>query len=205
MRVGLLGGSFNPAHAAHRAVSVNALKRLALDRVWWLVTPSNPLKSADRPSSVTKRLATARKVANHPRIAVTGFEQDRASSYTIDTLRFLKRRYPAVQFVWLMGADNLAEFHRWKDWQEIFRLVPIAIFDRPRFRLKAMSSKAAIRFAPYRVDDSDALGLAGLLPPAWTVLSGPLSPLSSTALRGEKSAKTKAGGGKRPKRTKPKN
>ncbi len=114
-----------------------------------------------------------REVAHHPRIVVTGFEGTRKSPYTVDTLKFLKRRFPGVQFVWLMGADNLAELHHWRDWPELFRLVPIAVFDRPGFRLKAMSSRAAQRFQVYRVDDSDAPGLASLTPPAWAMLSEP--------------------------------
>ena len=183
MRIGLLGGSFNPAHAAHRHISVTALKRLGLDQVWWMVTPGNPLKVGAKQPSLEKRVAAAREVAAHPRIVVTGFEGARKSPYTVDTLRFLKRRFPDVHFVWLMGADNLAGLHRWRDWPELFRLVPIAVFDRPGFRLKAMSSRAAQRFQVYRVDDSDAPGLASLEPPAWAILSEKLSSLSSTRLR----------------------
>lgn len=183
MRIGLLGGSFNPAHAAHRQISLTALKRLGLDQVWWLVTPGNPLKSGTKQPSLESRVAAAAEIADHPRIVVTGFEGSRKSSYSVDTVKFLKRRFPGVHFVWLMGADNLAELDRWRDWPELFRLLPIAVFDRPGFRLKAMSSKAAQRFHFYRVDDSDAPGLASLTPPAWAMLSERLSPLSSTSLR----------------------
>jgi nicotinate-nucleotide adenylyltransferase len=207
MRIGLLGGSFNPAHAAHRHISLTALKRLGLDQVWWLVSPGNPLKTGAKQPSLEKRLVAAREAARHPRIAVTGFEGARRSRYTVDTLRFLKRRYPGVRFVWLMGADNLAELHRWRDWPELFRLVPIAVFDRPGFRLKGMSSKAAQRFQVYRVDDSDAPGLASLEPPAWTMLSEKLSPLSSTSLRksGGKAAKKAMKTASTRKASKPKN
>ena len=191
MRIGLLGGSFNPAHAAHRHISLTALKRLGLDQVWWLVTPGNPLKAGAKQPSLENRVAAAREVAHHPRIVVTGFEGARKSPYTVDTLKFLKQRFPGVHFVWLMGADNLAELHHWRDWPALFRLVPIAVFDRPGFRLKAMSSRAAQRFQFYRVDDSDAPGLASQIPPAWAILSEKLSSLSSTSLRqdGGKAAK----------------
>lgn len=194
MRIGLLGGSFNPAHAAHRHISLTALKRLGLDQVWWLVTPGNPLKAGAKQPALEKRVAAAREVAHHPRIVVSGFEGTRKSPYTVDTLKFLKRRFPGVQFVWLMGADNLAELHHWRDWPELFRQMPIAVFDRPGFRLKAMSSRAAQRFQVYRVDDSDAPGLASLTPPAWAMLSERLSSLSSTSLRqgGGKAAKKAA-------------
>jgi nicotinate-nucleotide adenylyltransferase len=181
MRIGLLGGSFDPPHAAHRAISLTALKRLGLDQVWWLVTPGNPLKKGSKPASLESRVKAARKRARHPRIEVTGFAG--GSAFTIDLLIELKRRFPGVNFVWLMGADNLAEFHRWRDWEKIFALVPIAVLNRPGFRLKARASRAAQRFAPYMVDESDAGGLARLVPPAWTILTHRLSPLSSTALR----------------------
>ena len=184
MRIGLLGGSFNPAHAAHRHISLAALKRLALNQVWWLVSPGNPLKDAGNAPDLGARIAAARTVARHAKIVVTGFEAARPSAYTIDTIRFLKRRYPSVDFVWLMGADNLASFHRWRAWEELFGLVPIAVLDRPGYRLKARASRAAQRFAFAALDETDARGLAGMEPPAWTLLTLPLSSLSSTRLRG---------------------
>jgi len=183
MRIGLLGGSFNPPHEAHRDVSLTALKRLGLDRVWWLVTPGNPLKDVSKLPSLAERVENAKALARHPKIDVTGFDGGTGTGYTIDLLRGLTRRYPGVGFVWLMGADNLAEFHRWRSWPEIFRIMPIAVLDRPGFRLKAKASQAARRFAPYYVDESDAAGLALLEPPAWTILSHKLSELSSTELR----------------------
>ena len=183
MRIGLLGGSFNPAHDAHRAISLTALKRLGLDQVWWLVTPGNPLKDTSKLPALAERVAAADTVARHPRIKVTGFDGGSGSGYTIDLLKALKQRFPSVCFVWLMGADNLAQFHRWKAWPEIFATMPIAVLDRPGFRLKARAAPAAQRFAPYYVDESDAAGLARLDPPAWTILSHRLSGLSSTALR----------------------
>jgi nicotinate-nucleotide adenylyltransferase len=181
MRIGLLGGSFNPPHEAHREISLSALKRLGLDRVWWLVSPANPLKDPSALQSLETRIEAARRMSRHPRIDVTGFGG--ASAYTVDLLTELKRRFPGVRFVWLMGADNLAQLHLWHDWEKIFALQPIAVFDRPGYRLKARASRAAQRFAPYRVDETDAGGLTDLLPPAWTLLTHPLSGLSSTALR----------------------
>jgi nicotinate-nucleotide adenylyltransferase len=186
MRIGLLGGSFDPAHAAHREISLTAIRRLGLDQVWWLVTPGNPLKPSSK-TDLETRVQAAKTAARHPRIEVTGFSA--GSAYTIDLLTALKRRFPGVNFVWLMGADNLTEFHRWRDWEKIFALMPIAVLDRPGFRLKARAGRAAQRFAPYMVDDSDAGGLALLLPPAWSILSHKLSPLSSTALRAKKAGK----------------
>ena len=191
MRIGLLGGSFNPAHAGHVEISLTALKRLGLDQVWWVVTPGNPLKRSSKLLGVSQRVEAAKKIANHPRIAVTGFPGEKGAPYTVDLLTELKRRHPAVSFVWLMGADNLAEFHRWRSWQRIFETAPIAVLDRPGFRLKARASQAATRFQEFHVDESDAQGLARMTPPAWTIITHRLSPLSSTAIRGEGKGKDK--------------
>jgi nicotinate-nucleotide adenylyltransferase len=192
MRIGLLGGSFNPPHEAHRQISLTALKRLGLDRVWWLISPANPLKDTTGLPSVETRIAAAERVANHPHIAVTGFSGNGKSLYTVDVLRAIKRRCPGVQFVWLMGADNLADIHRWRAWQTIFELMPIAVLDRPGYRLRARASQGAQRFADFHVDESDARGLAQLEPPAWTIVTHPLSGLSSTAIRAKvQPAKTK--------------
>lgn len=193
MRIGLLGGSFNPAHAAHVEISLTALKRLGLDQVWWVVTSGNPLKKPSKLPRLSERVEAARKIANHPRIAVTGFPGETGSPYTVDLLTELKRRHPAVSFVWLMGADNLAEFRRWRSWQRIFETAPIAVLDRPGFRLKARASQAATRFQEFHVDESDAQGLARMTPPAWTIITHRLSPLSSTAIRGEGKGKEKSG------------
>jgi len=181
MRIGLLGGSFNPPHEAHRAISLEALKRLKLDRVWWLVAPANPLKDVSNLPSLEARIEAARKIAGHPRIDVTGFSG--GSIYTADLLEALQRRFPEVRFVWLMGADNLTQFHRWRDFEDIFARVPVAVFDRPGYRMKGLASRTAQLFSGNRVDESDAAGLAGLIPPAWTLLTHRLSGLSSTALR----------------------
>ena len=182
MRIGLLGGSFNPAHEAHRHITLTALKRLQLDQVWWLVTPGNPLKEPTGPS-LADRVASAEAKARHPRIKVTDFEKGQASPYTADTIRSLKHRYPEIRFVWLMGADNMADIHRWKDWRALFQMVPVAVFDRPGFRMKARAGKAAQFFARSFVEPSDAAGLALMRPPAWTIVTLPLSSLSSTEIR----------------------
>jgi len=183
MRIGLYGGSFNPAHAGHRHVSLMALKRLGLDRIWWIVTPGNPLKDTGELATTIMRVEEARQVADDPRIDVTAFEEEIGARYTVDTLAYLKRRYPNVRFVWIMGADNLASFHRWRDWQRIARMMPIAVIDRPGWTLKAARSKSAAALADSRIDEADAKALPGLKPPAWIFLHGPRSHLSSTQLR----------------------
>lgn len=188
MRIGLLGGSFNPAHEGHLHISRVALARLGLDRVWWLVTPGNPLKGRRELKPLDERLDMAARAARHPRIDVTGFEAALPDAYTVNTLRFLDRRHPGTRFVWLMGADSLAGFHRWRDWQTIAALAPIAVFDRPGYRLPALASRAAQALAARRIEESDAAGLAEILPPAWTLLTLPLSRLSSTQIRQTRAA-----------------
>jgi nicotinate-nucleotide adenylyltransferase len=183
LAIGLFGGSFNPAHEGHRAASLIALKRLGLARVWWLVSPGNPLKDTRILASLEARIATARKVARHPRIAVTGIEALIGTRYTYETIAYLKRHCPGVHFVWIMGGDNLASFHHWKRWRDIASLVPIAVIDRPGSTLKALHSPAGVALAPYRHDESDSLLLPRAAPPAFVFLHGPRSPLSSTALR----------------------
>lgn len=187
MRIGLLGGTFDPPHDGHAQISRTALRRLQLDRVWWLVTPGNPLKSAGAHAAFERRLDLARAFACHPRIDVTGFEAARPDAFTVNTLGFLRRRFPATRFVWLMGADNLAGFHRWRDWRRILRLAPVAVFDRPGYRLAAQASQAASAFARYRRPERAAAGLPARRPPAWALVSMRLSPLSSTALRAAQS------------------
>lgn len=183
MTIGLLGGTFDPPHDGHRHISEIALRRLGLDRLWWLVTPGNPLKSRSDVTAFVKRLDKARTFARHPRIDVTGFEAERGSSYTAETIAFLVERFPAVRFIWVMGADNLASFHRWHLWKEILCTVPVAVVDRPDYRLPAVAGRAAQYFSFARVEESDASGLSRLSPPAWTLLTNRLSPLSSTELR----------------------
>jgi nicotinate-nucleotide adenylyltransferase len=183
MRIGLYGGSFNPAHAGHRHVSLMALKRLGLDRVWWIVTPGNPLKDTGELATTAMRMAEARRIADDPRIDVTAFEEIIGARYTVDTLAWLKRRHPGVRFVWIMGADNLASFHRWRGWRRIARTMPMAVIDRPGWTLKAVRSRAAEALSGSRIPEADALALPGLAPPAWVFLHGPRSHLSSTKLR----------------------
>jgi nicotinate-nucleotide adenylyltransferase len=183
MRIGLLGGSFNPPHAAHRMISLTALKRLALDRVWWMVSPGNPIKNHDGLAPLSERIIHSREISRHPRIKVTGFEAGLGTAYTAEVLRFLRRRFPNTRFVWLMGADNLANFHRWNEWEAIFGAMPIAVEDRPEWRQRALASPAASRFSRFRIPENEAAVLSSILPPAWCYLSGPLSKLSSTALR----------------------
>lgn len=183
MRIGLYGGSFNPAHDGHRLVSLLALRRLDLDRVWWIVTPGNPLKSTGELASMAERVADAERVSAHPRIDVTDFEDAIGSRYTVDTLAYLRRRCPGVDFVWIMGADNLASFHQWRGWAEIARMMPIAVIDRPGWTLKATHSRAAAALSSARVEEGEAGALPMLPPPAWTFLHGPRSHASSTELR----------------------
>jgi nicotinate-nucleotide adenylyltransferase len=189
--IGLLGGSFNPPHAAHRLISEAALKRLALDKVWWIVSPGNPLKTRIPTPSMAERVQMCRAVATNPHIVVTDFEADLPSPYTVSTLAFLKARSPLVRFVWIMGADNLAAFHRWERWREIFTMVPVVVVDRPGWRLKALSSKAARSFERARKPEADAANLPLMPPPAWTFLTGPLSQASSTAIRNRAKAAAK--------------
>ncbi len=183
MTIGLLGGTFDPPHEGHVHVSETVLKRLGLDRLWWLVTPGNPLKSGTDAGSFAARMAQAEQLARHPYIVVTGFEARRPSVTTAATIGFLKRRAPAVRFIWVMGADNLVAFHRWARWRGVFRAVPVAVVDRPGARFAARAGTAASCFAHAYLDESDAHGLKSMRPPAWTLLSAPLSPLSSSALR----------------------
>jgi nicotinate-nucleotide adenylyltransferase len=183
LKIGLLGGSFDPPHQAHRAVTLFALKRLGLDRVWWLVTPGNPLKDTRRLAPLAERLAAARRLAAHPRIDATDLEAAIGTRFTCDTIAWLTRRFPSVRFVWIMGADNLAQFDRWRRWRAIAARVPIAVVDRFGASLAATGSVAAQALAKSRIPESAARSLAYRRPPAWVYLHGIKSPLSSTAIR----------------------
>jgi nicotinate-nucleotide adenylyltransferase len=183
LRIGLLGGSFNPPHAAHRAISVFAMKRLGLDWVWWLVTPGNPLKSTQGLRPLADRIAAARAAADHPRIKVTDLEAAIGTRYSYDTVKTLTRRSPATRFVWIMGADNLAIFHRWRNWRGIARLLPIAVVDRVGTNFAGGAAIAAQAMARSRLPEAAAMRLASHPAPAWVFLHGLKSPLSSTALR----------------------
>ncbi|MEC9342458.1 MAG: nicotinate-nucleotide adenylyltransferase [Pseudomonadota bacterium] len=189
--VGLFGGSFNPPHAGHVHVSELVFARARLDRIWWLVTPGNPLKDHGELAPLGDRIAACREIARHPRIDITAFEARHFVRYTADTLALLKRRRPRLNFVWIMGADNLASFHRWQNWRDIADMMPIIVVDRPGSTFSMRSAPAAIALSRYRVDEDDAALLPRLSPPAWTFLHGPRSPLSSTAIR----AARRRGGG----------
>lgn len=183
LRIGLLGGSFNPAHAGHRHISLYALKTLGLDQVWWLVSPQNPLKPAHGMAALDDRMAAARAVSRHPRIVVTDLESALGTRFTADTLGALHRRFPRARFVWLMGADNLRQIPRWQQWTKIFRTVPVAVFSRPAYSLSALGGLAARRHARRRVGAHRVRGLVGMAPPAWAFLRNPLHPASATAIR----------------------
>jgi nicotinate-nucleotide adenylyltransferase len=183
MRVGLLGGSFNPPHLAHRAISLFAIKRLRLDRVWWLVTPGNPLKDTGHLHELDARVEAARLVADDPRIEVTCLESVIGTRYTVDTINYLRRRASHLRFVWIMGADNLAQFHRWQKWQRIANEMPIAVIDRPPQSFRALTAPAAQALARYRLPENQAGKLADARAPAWVFLTGLKMNLSSTGLR----------------------
>ncbi len=183
MRVGLFGGSFNPAHDGHAHVAETALRRLGLHRVIWLVSPQNPLKSSRDLKPVARRLADAAREARGPSMIVSDVETRLGARYTIDTVRLLKVRYPGVRFVWIMGADSLAGFHRWRGWTRLMRELPVAVVARPGATLSGRLAPAAGRFAPARLPDGSALGLPLRAAPAWLYLRAPLNAASSTALR----------------------
>ncbi len=195
-RIGLFGGSFNPPHDGHRAATLLAMRRLRLDTVWWLVSPGNPLKDNGSLPSVADRMVAARRVAAHPRIVVTGFEATLGSPFTCDTVASLAARCPGVRFVWLMGADSLGGFHRWKNWRLIAATLPMAVIDRPGSTLRAVQTRAAAALRRYRLDETAGSILATTRPPAYVFLYGKRSPLSSTALRAlETTARPDVGAG----------
>ena len=183
MRIGLLGGSFNPPHAAHRAISLFAIKRLKLDRVWWLLTPGNPLKDTGALHGLAERTAAARRIADDPRIDISCLEAVIGTRYTVDTIIHLRRRLSGVRLVWIMGADNLAQFHRWKDWRRIASEVPMAVIDRPPQSFRALAAPAAQALAHYRLPENQAARLTDAHAPAWVFLTGMKLNLSSTGLR----------------------
>lgn len=182
-RIGLLGGSFDPAHDGHLLISRVALTRLRLDRLWWLVSPGNPLKTHG-PAPLDRRMATARHVASDPRIVVTDIEARLGLRRTVDTLAALRRLYPGVRFVWLMGSDNLVQFHHWDRWRRIAGMVPMAVMARPGSRLAARRSVAAGVLERARLPEWRAALLPDHPAPAWTLLNLPMSAQSSTRLRG---------------------
>ena len=185
MRVGLYGGSFNPVHDGHLHVAETAKRRLGLDRVIWLVSPQNPLKARDDTAGQAERIAGVKALIKGQGLGmiVSGAETPLGSAYTVDTLRALKARFPGVKFVWIMGADSLSTFHRWKGWVQIMREAPVAVVSRPWISLKSRFSPAATRFARRRRPSQSAIRLADSKPPAWVFLFGRFNYQSSTALR----------------------
>jgi nicotinate-nucleotide adenylyltransferase len=186
MSIGLFGGTFDPPHQAHRAACLIAMRRLGLDRVWWLVTPGNPLKDTRGLSPLAERIAAARALAHHPRIDVTGFEAEIGVHYTYEAIRYLLSRCPGVHFVWIMGADNLRSFHRWQKWRGIAAMVPMAVVDRLGPSLYATAGIGGQALARFRLPEQAAATLARRKPPVWVYLHGLKSPLSSTALRAQR-------------------
>lgn len=182
MAVGLLGGSFDPAHAGHVHITREALRRFGLDRVWWLVSPGNPLKSRG-PAPIAARMARASELMRHPRVTVTDIEARLGTRYTAQTLTALRRLYPGVRFVWLMGADNMAQIHRWDHWRTIMTTVPVGVLARPGDRAAALNSPAATIFRAARVRPGAAANLARIRPPAWAFVNVPMHAASSTAIR----------------------
>jgi len=182
-RIGIFGGSFNPPHSGHRLVAETALKRLRLDQIWWVVTPGNPLKSHGELLPLAERIELVGRLARHPRMKVTAFEAALGLSYTAQTVEMLRLLRSDLRFVWVMGADNLAGFHRWKDWRDIARLVPIAVVDRPGASLSTLSAPMPKAFESQRLPERDAALIAGMKPPVWTFIHAPLDASSSTELR----------------------
>lgn len=183
MRIGLFGGSFNPVHEGHKLVAQQCLVRLRLDAVWLLVSPGNPLKDHSDLAPLAARVASARALMNHPSIEVTGFEAAHGFRYSFDTLHFLKQARPGTRFVWVMGADNLRQFHEWERWRDIADLMPMAIYVRPGSTLLATFSKAATALRAFRIPEAAAETIADREPPAWVYLHGMTSRLSSSAIR----------------------
>ena len=181
-RIGLFGGSFNPAHEGHRQVALYAMKRLKLDWVWWLVSPQNPLKNPRETGDYAKRLAYTKRLANHPRFVVTDLEKQIASRNTAQSLVALKARSKA-KFIWIMGADSLANLHHWHHWTDIAKSVDLAVLARPGFSIRALDSKAAIRYRNKRQSQDQVAALASKRPPAWAFISMPLRKESSSAIR----------------------
>jgi nicotinate-nucleotide adenylyltransferase len=183
LRVGLFGGSFNPPHRGHVHASELALKRIGLDRIWWLVSPGNPLKETKDLPPLASRIKAARALARDPRILVSGLEAEIGTRYTYDTVLYLRRRCPDVRFVWIMGADILAQLHLWQRWREIAELVPLAVIDRPGATSPTLRTPAAHWLARYRLAEAEAAFLPQAEPPAFVFLHGPRIDISSTLLR----------------------
>lgn len=187
LNIGLFGGSFNPAHQGHLELSQHAIDALNLDQVWWLVSPQNPLKPINDMAPFANRLIEAKALASvQPKIIVTDLEAQLKTTYTIDTLRTLKRLFTSSRFVWLMGSDNLEKFHLWKDWEEIVKTVPIAVFRRPGYAADNPEHPIAVCFAQYRQSAEQAKLLANMEPPAWLIMDNPAYQISATEIRNKR-------------------
>lgn len=183
--IGLMGGSFNPAHSGHRLISELAIKRLGLNKVWWLVSPQNPLKSSAGMASIKERVQNAVKISRNPRIKVMTVESSLNTQYTVDLLKILSKRFSSARFIWIMGADNLLQFSEWKNWEEITSLVRIAIFDRPNFSLKSLAADMPRRFSGNRLREREGLLLKYKKPPAWIFFHSNLNHISATKIRSQ--------------------
>ena len=183
--IGLMGGSFNPAHSGHRLISELAIKRLGLNKVWWLVSPQNPLKSSAGMASIKERVQNAVKISRNPRIKVMTVESSLNTQYTVDLLKILSKRFSSARFIWIMGADNLLQFSKWKNWEEITSLVRIAIFDRPNFSLKSLAADMPRRFSGNRLREREGLLLKYKKPPAWIFFHSNLNHISATKIRSQ--------------------
>jgi nicotinate-nucleotide adenylyltransferase len=190
-RIGLFGGSFNPAHRGHVAVALYALKRLKLDWVWWLVAPQNPLKNIGDYADYEERLKEVRRVARHPRFIVSNIEREFGTRTTAALLKKLAPEIRRGHFVWIMGADSFADLHRWNNWTSIVETMPLAFLARPGYSIRALNSPAALRYAAYRLPNEDAAQLADMPPPAWVFVPMPLRRESSTAIRQKRQRKAK--------------
>jgi nicotinate-nucleotide adenylyltransferase len=182
-RIGLFGGSFNPAHYGHYMVALYALKRLQLDWVWWLVSPQNPLKDPRETGEYDERLKFTRHIANHPRFVVTDIEEQVNSRNTAETLSALGQTMKQANFIWIMGADSFANLHKWHNWIDIAHALPLAFLARPGYSIRALSGRASLRYATHRVKTDQAAKLVMRMTPAWVFLPMPLRPESSTAIR----------------------
>ncbi len=183
LKIGLLGGSFNPAHEGHMHITLTALKRLGLDQIWWLVSPQNPLKTKRDMAPFQERLKTAQNFVTHPDVRVLGLEQRFQSNYSLNTVESLRQHCPQTRFIWIMAADNFIELENWHHWQKLMNLVPMAIMDRPGYALQALSSKAAQRFSFARRNERQARTLVHMPAPAWIFLTGPRHSASATEIR----------------------
>lgn len=190
MKIGLFGGSFNPPHEGHVHVCETALKRGQLDQVWWLVTPGNPLKDTKELEALPSRIRKCHEITTHPDMRITAFEAKYNLRYTEETLSKLLELRPNLNFVWIMGADNLKNFHKWQNWRNIANKIPMMIIDRPGSTLSYRSAQAAIALSRYRIDETDSELLPRMRAPAWSFIHAPRSSLSSTAIRN--AAKKKA-------------